>query len=179
MKIKETYSHLGGSEILKSRYPDISDEIDMVISNVEARRIKESKENKKKGKMLYAPRDLNKEFEREFKKFGFSALRLDFKAQLKYPELNRSYKQIDYTKDRIHVEVQFGKYSFMFYDMSKFQHSHNENYIDVGVEIVPTYDMAVNNMSSGVSYGEQLINDIVRLRRNYPSVPVKIIMIEP
>ena len=66
----------------------------------------------------------------------------------------------------------------MFYDMSKFQQAYNENLIDVGIEIVATRDMT-KEMSSGVSYGEQLINDITALRRHYPSAPVKIIMIEP
>ncbi len=89
-----------------------------------------------------------------------------------------SYKQIDYNKDKVNVEVQFGKYAFMFYDMSKFQHFYNAGKIDVGVEIVPTYDM-MREMSSGVSYGEQLKHDIERLHRSFPSVPVKIMMVEP
>lgn len=33
-------------------------------------------------------------------------------------------------------------------------------------------------MSSGVSYGEQLVGDILRLRRHFPAVPVKIILID-
>ena len=66
----------------------------------------------------------------------------------------------------------------MFYDMSKFQHFYNAGKIDVGVEIVPTYEM-MKEMSSGVSYGEQLEYDIIRLNRSFPSVPIKIIMIRP
>ena len=65
----------------------------------------------------------------------------------------------------------------MFYDMSKFQHFYNAGKIDVGVEIVPTHAM-MKNMSSGVSYGEQLEYDIEGLNRNFPSVPVKVIMIQ-
>ena len=33
-------------------------------------------------------------------------------------------------------------------------------------------------MSSGVSYGEHLIHDLERLSKNFPSVPVKIILID-
>ena len=114
----------------------------------------------------------------EFAKFGYDPEAfLSFKTQLKYPTQGKG-KQIDYSKDRVFIEVQFGKYSFMFYDMSKFQQAYNENLIDVGIEIVATRDMT-KEMSSGVSYGEQLINDITALRRHYPSAPVKIIMIEP
>jgi hypothetical protein len=33
-------------------------------------------------------------------------------------------------------------------------------------------------MSSGVAYGEQLIYDIERLRRHFPAVPIKVILID-
>jgi hypothetical protein len=33
-------------------------------------------------------------------------------------------------------------------------------------------------MSSGVSYGEQLINDLERLSKNFPSVPVMIVLVD-
>jgi hypothetical protein len=33
-------------------------------------------------------------------------------------------------------------------------------------------------MSTGVSYGEQLVHDIERLKRNFPAVPVKVILID-
>lgn len=75
------------------------------------------------------------------------------------------------------VEVQFGKYAFMFYDLAKFQYFFNESKAEVGVEIVPTHTLQMQ-MSSGVSYGEQLVFDIERLRRHFPSVPVKIIFID-
>jgi hypothetical protein len=34
-------------------------------------------------------------------------------------------------------------------------------------------------MSTGVSFGEQLINDIDRLKRHFPAVPIKLILIAP
>ena len=74
-------------------------------------------------------------------------------------------------------EVQFGKYAFMFYDLAKFQYFFNENKCDVGVEIVPCHDLQ-SQMSSGVSYGEQLVYDIERLKRHFPAVPVKVILID-
>jgi hypothetical protein len=33
-------------------------------------------------------------------------------------------------------------------------------------------------MSTGVSYGEQLVYDIERLKRHFPAVPVKVILID-
>jgi hypothetical protein len=33
-------------------------------------------------------------------------------------------------------------------------------------------------MSSGVSYGEQLVYDIERLKRHFPAVPIKVMLID-
>lgn len=71
-------------------------------------------------------------------------------------EICGAYKQIDFVKNNVWVEVQFGKYAFMFYDLAKFQYFFNENKADVGVEIVPCHKLH-QEMSTGVSYGEQLV----------------------
>ncbi len=178
MKIKKTYSHLGGSEILAARFSEINSEINDIISDVSPFKTKISKEKNRKGKQLYNPRELNDSFQANFSSRRFREIRLNYTIPISKNKEISSYKQIDYNKDKVNVEVQFGKYAFMFYDMSKFQHFYNAGKIDVGVEIVPTYSM-MREMSSGVSYGEQLEYDIERLNRSVPSVPVKIIMIEP
>lgn len=177
MNIARAYSHLGGAEILAVKFPKIKRDIESAIDSVCSPRTKVSKEKGRHGDMLYSPRDLNDAFNKEFSTRGFKELRLPTKIETDSKTIS-SYKQIDYNRDRVNVEVQMGKYAFMFYDMSKFQHFYNEDMIDVGVEIVPSYEM-MRQMSSGVSYGEQLVSDIKRLHRHYPSVPIKIIMIEP
>lgn len=91
-------------------------------------------------------------------------------------EVKGAYKQVDFAKNKVLVEVQFGKYPFMFYDLFKFQYFFNEAKAEVGVEIVPAHYMH-RQMSSGTSYGEQLLWDIERLKRHFPSVPVKVILI--
>ncbi|MBN1262268.1 MAG: restriction endonuclease, partial [Anaerolineae bacterium] len=91
--------------------------------------------------------------------------------------ISGAYKQIDFVKDDILIEVQFGKYAFMFYDLAKFQYFFNENRAVAGVEIVPCHHLHCE-MSSGVSYGEQLIYDIDRLKRHFPAVPVWVILID-
>ena len=53
----------------------------------------------------------------------------------------------------------------------------NENKADVGIEIVPCHDLH-RQMSTGVSYGEQLVYDIERLKRHFPAVPVKVILVD-
>lgn len=173
------YSHLGGSEILKVNYPAIEAEIDNVIKNVTANHIKESKEKNMLGQMLISPIDLNEQFKRNFNQVGFREIRDNYTIKIPNyePVIKGSYKQIDFSKEKVLVEVQFGKYAFMFYDMAKFQYFFNENKANVGVEIVPCNELH-NEMSSGVSFGEQLVFDIERLKRSFPSVPVKVILID-
>lgn len=179
MKINYEYSHLGGSEILMVRFPEIDQEIYQVIERVKASRTKESREKTKKGELLYSPIEMNRQFSDALNRLGYRELRDTYSITLPMSEtvVTGAYKQIDFVKNRVLVEVQFGKYAFMFYDMAKFQYFFNENKADVGVEIVPSHALH-KNMSSGVSYGEQLIYDIERLKRHFPSVPVKIILID-
>lgn len=179
MKKIYEYSHLGGSEILKVRYPDIEKEIDQVISQVTANHIKESKEKTKMGRMLISPIDLNKQFKDRFNEIGFREIRYTYTIEIpNYSQkISGAYKQIDFYKRKVLVEVQFGKYAFMFYDMAKFQYFFNENKADVGIEIVPCNNLH-HEMSSGVSFGEQLVYDIERLKRHFPAVPVKVILVD-
>jgi len=173
------YSHLGGLEILKIRYPEIEEDIDRVIDSVTIlERTKVSQEKSQRGRMLYSPRDMNRAFREEFRRRGFRELK-DFYEINTYDGDHkvRAFKQIDFMKGRVLVEVQFGKYAFMFYDLAKFQYFYNKNQADVGVEIVPCYYLH-REMSTGVSYGEQLVYDIERLQRNFPSVPIKVIFID-
>lgn len=179
MKIIYEYSHLGGSEILLVRYPEIDEQINAVIANVTAKRTKKSKEKTMFGKLLFSPSDMNNQFKEQFNGLGFNEIRDYHTIEIPNhePKITGSYKQIDFVKNKVLVEVQFGKYAFMFYDMAKFQYFFNENKADVGVEIVPSHCLS-KEMSSGVSYGEQLVYDIERLKRHFPAVPVKVILID-
>ena len=174
------YSHLGGAEILQVKFPRINAEIDGVIASIKnVKKLKASKEKTKIGRMLYSPKDLNKRFSEALNHRGYQELVDRYTVEVAgHPyRVRGAYKQVDFAKDKVLVEVQFGKYPFMFYDLFKFQYFFNELKGDVGVEIVPTHRMH-KEMSSGTSYGEQLLWDIGRLRRHFPAVPVKIILID-
>jgi hypothetical protein len=178
MNIIYEYSHLGGSEILQVRYPEINNDIYNVIAGVKAERLKKSKEKGMVGKMLFSPENMNHQFREQFHSLDYREIRDYYTIEIpNHPiKISGSYKQIDFVKEKVLVEVQFGKYAFMFYDMAKFQYFFNENKADVGVEIVPCHHLQ-KEMSSGVSYGEQLVYDIERLKRHFPAVPVKVILI--
>jgi len=179
MRIVYEYSHLGGAEILQVRYPDCERDIYEIIAGVTARRTKVSKEKTMRGRKLYSPKDMNRQFREAFAARGYRELRDTYTITMPNSDvaIPGAFKQIDFVKDKVLVEVQFGKYAFTFYDMAKFQYFFNENKADVGVEIVPCHALH-KQMSTGVSYGEQLVYDIERLKRHFPAVPVKVILID-
>jgi hypothetical protein len=179
MRVVYEYSHLGGSEILKVRYPEREADIYAAIAAVTAARSKASLEKAKAGRLLFSPVLMNRQFRQTFAQLGYRELRDTYTITLPGSDvaISGAFKQIDFVKDKVLVEVQFGKYAFMFYDMAKFQYFFNENKADVGVEIVPCHALH-RQMSSGVSYGEQLVYDIERLKRHFPAVPVKVILID-
>jgi len=179
LKVYE-YSHLGGSEILQVRFPDINAEIDRVIAAVDiSKPTKISREKTTRGALLYSPKELNAAFKSQFRAAGYEELRDRYTIRIPRSdqEIRGAYKQVDFVKDSVLIEVQFGKYAFMFYDMAKFQYFYNESKAEVGVEIVPCHALHAL-MSTGVSYGEQLVYDIERLRKHFPAVPVKVILVD-
>lgn len=89
-----------------------------------------------------------------------------------------SYNQTDFVKDRVAIEVQFGKYSFVAYDLFvKHLAFYVGDYIDVGIEILPMKSLQ-SQMSSGPSYYEGELYNVIRQGRGVPSVPLIILGIE-
>ena len=120
MDIVYTYSHLGGEEILLVRYPKLYKEIMNVIKSIDnPGKNKVSKEKTMLGEQLYSPPELNGLFKERFNKVGWSELKDLYDIKIpNYPHVIKgAYKQCDFIKDNILVEVQFGKYAFMFYDL--------------------------------------------------------------
>jgi len=204
MKIAQKYSHLNGEEYLIVHHNNLYKEIDEVVENINAKRLltKESKEKTMPGTMLYSPISLNKIFNKKFNKLGWSESRYKYYIttdQKILPELitlpyNKqkefliskgisepisSYKQTDFVKDQIAVEVQFGKYAFVAFDLFvKHLLFYSGGIINLGIEILPTKKMQ-SQMSSGVAYYEGEVYNILRHGRNNPPVPLLILGIEP
>jgi hypothetical protein len=203
MKIKEVYSHLNGWEFIQVHKPKLWKEIEDVISKVDAEacKTKVSKEKTMRGKMLYSPKAMNKEFDRLLNKRGWEESRVKYwvtKSEKliritlsKSPEDQKkdieaageipisSYNQTDFVKERLAIEVQFGKYSFVAYDLFvKHMAFYIGNQIDVGIEILPMKTLQ-SNMSSGVAYYEGEFYNVIRQGRGVPAVPLVLIGIEP
>jgi hypothetical protein len=90
-----------------------------------------------------------------------------------------SYNQTDFVKERVAVEVQFGKYSFVAYDLFvKHMAFYVGDVIDVGVEILPMKELQ-SEMSSGVAYYEGELYNLIREGRGVPAVPLILIGVAP
>ena len=72
----------------------------------------------------------------------------------------KPYRDMDFVKENLGVELQFGKYAFMVYNVcAKMTIFNKLGFIDAGVEIVPIKQFA-RSMSTGVSYFEQFVWDL-------------------
>ena len=89
-----------------------------------------------------------------------------------------TYNQVDFVKERIAVEVQFGKYFSVQYDLHvKHTFFYERGDIDVGIEIIPMHSLMAQ-MSTGVAWYENELTNIVWEGRSNPSVPIVLIGIE-
>lgn len=203
MKIIEIYSHLNGLEFLIVHKPKLWKGIKRVIRSVDAKacKTKVSKEKGIVGKLLYSPIDMNTHFKKLLSEVGWKESRVSYwvtkseklirKTLSMDPQEQKkeiqaagekpiySYNQTDFVKDRVAIEVQFGKYSFVAYDLFvKHLAFYIGDHIDVGIEILPMKALQVQ-MSSGVSYYEGEFYNVIRQGRGVPAVPLIIVGIMP
>ena len=100
----------------------------------------------------------------------FSAATPKLEAADKRPAF--SCNQTGFVKDRIALEVQFGKYAFVAYDLFvKHLAFYVGDKIDVGIAVLPMKSLA-KRMSQGVSYYEGELYNVVRHGRGVPAVPL-------
>lgn len=188
MRLAAQYSFKNGLAEISARYPHLLAEVKEAIGAVDASiaKIKLSKEQTKVGRMLYSPVELNKAFKRELYPKGWKNQAVD----CEYPtthyledynirsSLKGAFRDMDFVKDGLGVEVQFGKYSFMVYNVcAKMTIFRNLGLISCGIEIVPVKALALE-MSSGVSYFEQFVWDLESRGVADIDIPVLIIGID-
>jgi hypothetical protein len=203
MRIVETYSHLNGLEYLLVHKKKLWNELKAAIVAVDAEvcRTKVSKEIRTKDKLLYSPIDMNKAMDAQLSERGWSEERtsywvtgdaklirrtLNLEPALQKAEIEAagkeaflSYNQTDFVKERVAVEVQFGKYSFVAYDLFvKHMAFFVGDKIDVGIEVLPMKALQ-SQMSSGVGYYEGELYNLIREGRGVPAVPLVMVGIAP
>ena len=203
MQLVEHYSHLNGLEYLQVHRPALWEEVQEVTAAVDAEacKTKVSQEQRTLGETFYSPSDMNKAFTSGFKSRKWAEQRNSFWVTADAKLLRsiygltteqqrdaimdsgydpiRSYNQTDFVKERVAVEVQFGKYSFVAHDLFvKHLSFYVSDIIDVGIEILPMKSLE-RQMSSGVAYYERDLLNVIRQGRGVPAVPLVLIGVAP
>lgn len=203
MKHEYIYNHLNAKEFLLVNRSEEWKQLMEAIEQIDANSfLKISKDKVRKGEVLYNQVAINDEFKRLLANTGWSEMKREYYVsgdiptakeivKIKDPGKQKeiieergltafpTYNQVDFVKDRIAVEVQFGKYFSVAYDLHvKHTFFFLRDEIDVGVEIIPTHAM-MRRMDTGVSWFENEVANVIREGRNNPSVPIVIIGIEP
>lgn len=203
MRIEARYSHLNGEEYLIVHRRRLWEEVRDVIAGVDAFscRTKVSKEKTMRGRTLFSPVDMNKAFNQGLRALGWRERRSTFwvtadekllRGIYGLPEKQQrqaieeagqtpimSYNQTDFVKDRVAVEVQFGKYAFVAHDLFvKHLSFYVSDIIDVGIEILPMKALE-REMSSGIAYYERDLLNVLRQGRGVPAVPLVLVGVVP
>ncbi len=178
-------------------------EIEAVIAGTDALacRTKVSRETRSQGAVFFSPRAMNKKVFDAFKALGWSERRTDYwvthdarlirrtmhmppdrqREEMRAAGITpfRSWNQTDFVKERVAVEVQFGKYAFVASDLFvKHMAFFVGDLIDVGVEVLPMKALQ-QHMSSGVAYYEAELYNLIREGRGVPAVPLVLMGVAP
>lgn len=203
MRIANQYSHLNGYEFLIVHKPELWEEIVTALSSINANDFtKTSNAQPTRGRVFYDQKALNREIKELLTPLGWQEFKTpyyvtsdidtlreissirDKEEQKAIIESNgfepmSTNNQVDFVKDRVAIEVQFGKYFSVAYDLHvKHTFFFLRNDIDVGIEIIPTRAMC-RKMDTGVAWFENEVANVVREGRSNPTVPLVIIGIEP
>lgn len=192
MIIAGLYSFNDGEACVNNQFPELWAEVRQVINAVDAGKYKTkiSEEITSPGKLFFSPKGLNSAFKTEFAKYGWVKRRENceyptgFYTSDYQPKLatnipaQKPFREMDFVKDKLGIEVQFGKYAFMVYNVcAKMTIFRNLGHIDVGIEIVPIRQFA-SEMSTGVSYFEQFVWDLQQRGISNIDVPVLVVGVD-
>jgi len=203
MRIAESHSHFGGLEFLFTHQPDMLREVERVVDavNAESRRKSVVRLAGKQSQLLYSSLELEHDFEMLFREHGWrTAWSVKYIApsdplfrKTLTPQPDAKQFVVDqegdlpvfgdnennYFKSRIAIDVRFGKRGFIAYDLfARHLALYIGDHIDVGIEILPMKSLQ-SQMSSGVSYYEGELYNVIRQGRGVPAVPLVIVGVEP
>lgn len=189
MRVGGVYSFNRGKEVIESRYPgELQEVLDIIAAvNADGLEKKSSLEKGMVGRELYSPVRMNNAFKTGFTENGWRNKKVmcDYPITYYTPDYQPpskfvgAFRDMDFVKHKVGVEIQLGKYAFMVYNVcAKMTIFHNLGYIDAGIEVVPLKELALQ-MSSGVSYFEQFVWDLEQRGVSDIDIPVLILGIVP
>jgi hypothetical protein len=161
LRIAQKHSHLFAEDIVRQRFPGVAKDIEG-LDGLSISGPTPSKERTKAGKDVYRGANFNLPIEKYLRDRGWTERKAPFRGV------------VDFAKDRVAIEVQFGKYAFVAHDLNKFLDlftSGGENGIDVGIEIVPSEGLA-RRMYTGVANFSVEVASIQARGRTLPPMPI-------
>lgn len=180
MRVVNEYSFKKGKEYLEKQHPEELKDIFSAIRELDAISCltKESKEITKNGKLLFSPPALNHTLKIFLRDKGWTENVEGSKKGFREPRhafgKNR-FREMDGIKNKVGLEIQFGKYAFMGYDIfSKMVIFNKLGYIECGIEIVPVTELC-KHMSTGVSDFDQLMVDFEYRGESDIDIPVYVL----
>lgn len=165
MEAKEFYSHKGGWEYIEKTHPQELEEIISAVQQINASEVLTKKSDEKtKPALLFSPIEMNDKMKCYLCRFGWTQLAPNSKKGFQEPRISlsggRDFREMDGIKNKVGLEIQFGKYAFMGYDIfSKMPIFAKRGLIECGIEVVATHNL-IPHMSTGVSSFAQIVMDM-------------------
>jgi hypothetical protein len=155
MIIRDVYSHKDGERYIIKHHQKELDEIISAIDQINVEIIFQKKTlEKTKSGTLFSPKKLNASIYNYLEPLGWDSKNRRIK------HTRKEFREIDGLKNRVGLELQFGKYAFMGYDiLLKMPIFHKKGIIDCGVEVVVMPSM-IKYMSTGIGSFTQITSDL-------------------
>lgn len=194
MRIGAKYSHLNGEEYLIVRRERLWNEVQEVITRVEAStcRAPTPEDKTEPERTSCSPGDINQAFGRRLRDREWRDRNDLLREVYGQPSDRRrqaiedatgidpkmSKSQTYFFKNRVAVEVKFGGHAFAAHGLfAEHLGAYVSDLIDVGIAIVPMNN-AEGEMPSSVPY-EGCLSDILRHGRGVPGVPLVLVGVKP
>lgn len=183
MIISGLYSHKNGEEFIKQNHPNELAEIVAAISQIDAvESLSKISDEKTKPKLLFSPVALNESLKKYLCNLGWTEVAPGTGKGFKEPRIpmgeGGEFREMDGIKNKVGLEIQFGKYAFMAYDiLSKMPIFAKRGLIDCGIELV-AMPALVKSMSTGVSSFNQIVTELSERGHSDLDIPTLIIGID-
>ena len=183
MQVGDIYSHKDGLKFIEENHPDeLEDVLDTINSLIAKDLLRKRSAEKTKPPLLLSPPAMNDAMKRHMCNLGWTEPAPNSKKGFREPRISigrgAQFREMDGIKNKVGLEIQFGKYAFMGYDIfSKMPIFAKRGLIDCGIEVVVMPSL-IPDMSTGVSSFSQIGTDMEERGVADLDVPTIIVGIE-
>lgn len=183
MQIAEMYSHKDGEKFILEHHAAEFAEIKNAIARIDAiAALCKKSDEKTKENLLFSPVALNEYLKNYLCSLGWTEKAPGTGKGFREPRISMGdggeFREMDGIKNKVGLEIQFGKYAFMAYDiLSKMPIFAKRGLIECGIELVAMPSI-VKNMSTGVSSFNQIVAELKERGHANLDIPTLIIGID-